>query len=63
MAGFLAFDARKAAGAGLRFRPVEETIQATLEWAQGRPDDHEWRAGINGRREKELLSAWDTAGP
>ena len=62
MAGFLAFDARKAIGAGLRFRPVEETIQATLDWAQGRPDDHEWRAGTSGRREKELLSAWDAAG-
>jgi 2'-hydroxyisoflavone reductase len=62
LVGFLAFDASKAIGAGLRFRPVEETIQATLEWAGGRADDHEWRAGMGSQREEELLSAWDAAG-
>ena len=61
-AGFMAFDASKAVEAGLRFRPVEETIQATLAWAGERPLDHEWRAGMSKEREIELLSAWDAVG-
>jgi 2'-hydroxyisoflavone reductase len=58
-AGFMAFDASMAVDAGLRFRPMEETIRATLDWARGRPERHEWRAGISDEREKEILSVWD----
>lgn len=45
----------KAVGAGLRFRPLEETIQDTLAWHRRR----EWPAaegvGLSRERERELL--------
>lgn len=48
----------KAIAAGLRFRPLAETIADTLAWAQTRPADYEWRAGLKPQREAELLTAW-----
>jgi 2'-hydroxyisoflavone reductase len=58
MAGFSAFDSSRAVAQGLTFRPVEETISATLDWAQRRPADHQWRAGLTPQREQEVLQAW-----
>ena len=58
MAGFSAFDSSRAIAQGLTFRPVDETISATLAWAQGRPADHQWRAGLVPQREQEVLQAW-----
>ncbi len=57
-AGFHRFNCRKAIEAGLQFRSVAETVQATLEWAALRPVGHPWRAGITVAREKELLEKW-----
>jgi len=57
-AGFFAIDCRKAIAAGLTFRPLEETMHDTLDWASVRPADHEWRAGVKPEREVELLRAW-----
>jgi 2'-hydroxyisoflavone reductase len=54
-AGFSRVDVSKAIDAGLTFRPLEQTVRDTLEWAQTRPADHAWRAGLNARREQELL--------
>jgi len=56
-AGFSRVDISKAIAAGLRFRPLEETVRDTLEWAQTRPADHEWRAGLTAEREREVLAA------
>ncbi|MGE5464493.1 MAG: NAD-dependent epimerase/dehydratase family protein, partial [Syntrophothermus sp.] len=42
-AGFSRVDVSKAIGAGLKFRPLEETIRDTIKWAEMRPEDHEWR--------------------
>ena len=56
-AGFSRVDISKAIAAGLRFRPLEETVRDTLEWAQTRPADHEWRAGLTAEREAEILAA------
>jgi len=53
-AGFSRVDVSKAIAAGLRFRPLEETVRDTLAWAQTRPADHEWRAGLKAEREAEL---------
>lgn len=58
-AGFFAFDCSKAFAAGLQFRPLEETIKDTLAWANSRPADHPWRAGLKREREQELLALWD----
>lgn len=54
-AGFSRVDVTKAIRAGLKFLPIEETIRDTLEWANSRPQDHEWRAGLSIQRENELL--------
>jgi 2'-hydroxyisoflavone reductase len=55
--GFARINISKALQAGLKFRPLEETVRATLEWAQTRPTDHEWRAGLAAEREAEVLAA------
>jgi len=56
-AGFFRVDISKATAAGLTFRPLDETIAATLAWANARPADHEWKAGLSPGREAELLKA------
>lgn len=55
-AGFSRVDVSKAIGAGLKFRPLEETIRDTIAWAETRPEDHEWRAGLNPDKERILLA-------
>lgn len=52
------FSTEKAIAAGLRFRPVAETIRDTEAWQRTRPVDHAWRAGLAADRERELLAAW-----
>ena len=59
-AGFSRVDVSKAIGAGLTFRPLEETIRDTIAWAETRPQDHEWRAGLNFDKERKLLSLIQT---
>ena len=56
-AGFARMDLSKAIAAGLKFRPLEETVRDTLAWAQRRPADHEWRAGLTAEREAQVLTA------
>lgn len=56
-AGFSRVDLSKAINAGLMFRPLEETVRDTLEWAKTRPPDHEWRAGLSAEREEQVLNA------
>lgn len=48
----------RALAAGLKFRPIAETIRDTLDWARTRPSDHVWRAGLTRESEAELLRAW-----
>lgn len=55
-AGFDSFDVRKAIAAGLTFRPIEDTVRATLAWDATRPPDYELKAGMSRERERELLS-------
>jgi 2'-hydroxyisoflavone reductase len=54
-AGFSRIDVSKAIQAGLEFRPLVDTIRDTIAWAEMRPEDHTWRAGLNPDKEKELL--------
>ncbi len=56
-AGISRVDVSKAINAGLKFRPLEETVRNTLEWAKTRSPDHEWRAGLSAEREAEVLAA------
>lgn len=55
-AGFSRVDVSKAIHAGLQFRPLEDTIRDTIAWAETRPADHEWRAGLNSDKETILLT-------
>jgi 2'-hydroxyisoflavone reductase len=52
--GFLQVDCSKAIAAGLRFRPLEETIADTLAWDDGRPAGERVDA-ISSAREQVLL--------
>lgn len=54
-AGFLRVSSAKAIRAGLTFLSLEETVHDTLEWANSRPANHAWKAGLSAEREAELL--------
>ncbi|HEY9526964.1 MAG TPA: NAD-dependent epimerase/dehydratase family protein [Anaerolineales bacterium] len=54
--GFSRLNISKAIDAGLEFRPLEETVRDTLDWAQTRPSDHVWRAGLTAEREAQVLA-------
>ncbi len=54
--GFSRVDISKAIAAGLIFRPLNETVRDTIDWAATRPLEHPWRAGLTEEREKELLN-------
>ena len=54
--GMLRVDTSKAINAGLKFRPLEETVRDTLEWANSRPVEYQWKAGLKPEREAELLA-------
>ena len=56
--GFFDFLVDRAIAKGLTFRPLEETVQATMEWSLSRPNDHAWRGGLKSERETELLAEW-----
>jgi 2'-hydroxyisoflavone reductase len=50
-----------AVGAGLRFRPLSETVRRVLAWDASLPADREMKAGISRDREQELLDLWHSA--
>ncbi|HEX8847264.1 MAG TPA: NAD-dependent epimerase/dehydratase family protein [Pyrinomonadaceae bacterium] len=54
--GIFAVNNDKAIAAGLTFRPLSETIRATLAWDATRPSNADWRAGLKPERERELLA-------
>jgi 2'-hydroxyisoflavone reductase len=56
--GFASVNCSKAIGAGLRFRPLADTVRDTLTWDATRPADLERRAGLKREHEAELLEAW-----
>lgn len=61
-AGFSAINCQKAFSDGLTFRPLADTVRDTLAWANTRPADHAWRAGLKPEREAELLEKWHQLG-
>jgi 2'-hydroxyisoflavone reductase len=50
----------KAVSKGLTFRPLPDTIRATLDWFKKQTADRQakMRAGLKPEREAELLAAW-----
>jgi len=53
--GFSRVNISKGLKAGMKFRSLEDTVRDTLAWANTRPADQEWRAGLKSEREQELL--------
>jgi len=53
--GFSRMNVSKAIKAGLKFRPLADTVRDTIAWANTRSADHEWRAGLKADREEALL--------
>jgi 2'-hydroxyisoflavone reductase len=56
--GFMFVNCDKAIAAGLRFRPLNETIRDTLTWYQTERSNEELKAGIAGDKEQALLRKW-----
>ena len=56
-AGFSRLDVSKAIQVGLKFRPLQDTVRDTIVWANTRPAEYEWRAGLKPEREQELLKS------
>jgi 2'-hydroxyisoflavone reductase len=59
-AGFHTRNVARAVAAGLKFRPVDDTARATLEWYNSLPEDLQKGVAklIDPEREKALLEAW-----
>lgn len=56
-AGFSQVSVARAVAAGLTFRPLADTVAATLAWASSRPADHQWRAGLPAEKEARILAS------
>jgi 2'-hydroxyisoflavone reductase len=56
--GMLSVDASPAFAAGLRTRPLEETVRDTLDWAQSAEAPAEYPAGLAREKEQAVLDAW-----
>jgi 2'-hydroxyisoflavone reductase len=59
-AGFALTSAQRALTAGLKIRPLSETVRDTLAWQLARPPEQQakMKAGISPERERELLDGW-----
>jgi 2'-hydroxyisoflavone reductase len=57
-------DCKKAIAAGMRFRPIADTVRDTLQWAATERGDKPFaRTGLPAARERELLAAWHARQP
>ena len=56
--GLAMLDSTRALAAGLRLRPLEETVRDVLVWDATRPQGGHRRAGLAPDREAELLRRW-----
>jgi 2'-hydroxyisoflavone reductase len=61
--GFARFDLAREVAAGLTFRSLADTAQATLDFHRSRAPERQaqLRAGITAEREAEVLRAWHAA--
>ena len=58
-AGSMEVPIERALATGLSFRPLAATIADTLAYSRGFGAAHEWKAGLDAARERELLARWD----
>jgi len=59
MPGLLRVDVRRALVAGLRYRPLRETVRDTLAWVKTKAPTRDLRAGLSENRERNLLATFD----
>jgi len=59
MPGLLHVDVRRALVAGLRYRPLRETVRDTLAWYKTKTPARAMRAGLPEDRERNLLAKLD----
>jgi 2'-hydroxyisoflavone reductase len=59
--GIHTYDARKAIDAGLRHRPLRETVNDTLRWDRERGLPR-LKVGLSPEKERDLLAAWRSRG-
>jgi 2'-hydroxyisoflavone reductase len=59
-AGFGRVSAAKAKAAGLRYRPLADTVNDTLAWFRTEPAEHQakLKSGLTAEREIAALKAW-----
>jgi len=50
---------QKAVRDGLTFRPLADTVAATLAWVNSRPSDYVFKAGLSAEKEQAVFSAWE----
>lgn len=62
MLGFDAVSAERAVAAGLRLRPIPETIGDTLSWVAALSTDRTRRAGLDPAKEAGILRHWKERG-
>lgn len=56
-------DCKKAIAAGLRFRPIADTVRDALQWAKTERGDKPFgRTGLPAERERELIAKWRKEG-
>ncbi len=62
-AGFAMTSAERALAAGLKIRPLADTVRDTLKWHLSRPAEQQakLKAGITPEREQQVLAAWRAA--
>lgn len=60
MSGFHRRSISAALAAGLKFRPLEDTVKTTLDWWRTLPEERRarTRVGLTAEREKAVLEAW-----
>ncbi|MET0808965.1 MAG: NAD-dependent epimerase/dehydratase family protein [Pseudoxanthomonas sp.] len=63
-AGFGLRSTARAQAAGLRYRPLQATVDDTLQWWLGLPEERRAKpkAGLSSTREAEVLKAWHARG-
>jgi 2'-hydroxyisoflavone reductase len=64
-AGFALVSADRALKAGMKIRPMADTVAATMRWHLERPEAEreKLKAGLSPEREAALLAAWKARGP
>ena len=62
-AGASLTSAKAASKAGLRCRPIEDTVRDTLEWFRSLPAERQGklRAGLGLQKEADTLHSWHLA--